>query len=164
MLTGVRRGATVRSAVRLVMTTEFRKAVLPRELRSLVRFDRKIFSNADRFHAADWKAYDSYWLFVDSKKVGCCAFEARDRSLYIATTGILPQFQRMGFGDLMKAWQVAYARQHGFARIVTNTRKRNAAMIALNKKHGFKVIRTLPGYYKDPPDSTVVMELVLKRT
>ncbi len=146
------------------MTTEFRKAVLPRELRSLVRFDRKIFSIADRFNGSDWKEYESYWLLVDGKKVGCCAFEARDRSLYIATTGILPQYQRLGFGDLMKSWQVTYARQHGFARIVTNTRKRNAAMIGLNKKHGFKAIRTVSGYYKDPPDSTVVMELVLRQS
>jgi ribosomal protein S18 acetylase RimI-like enzyme len=67
----------------------------------------------------------------------------------------------MGFGQLMKCWQIAYARLHGFSRIVTNTRKRNTGMIALNRKFGFATLRTTPGYYSAPADSTVVMELVL---
>jgi len=61
----------------------------------------------------------------------------------------------------LKSWQVAYARHHGFTRIVTNTRKRNQAMISLNRKHGFKVIETALRYYTDPADSAVVMELLL---
>jgi RimJ/RimL family protein N-acetyltransferase len=63
---------------------------------------------------------------------------------------------------LLKAWQIAWARYHGFSRIVTNTRKRNAAMIALNRKFHFRILRTTPRYYDDPPDSTVVMELLLR--
>jgi hypothetical protein len=34
-------------------------------------------------------------------------------------------------------------------------------MIALNRKHGFTVIRTTPGHYCDPPEAVVVMELRL---
>ena len=159
------------------MRTEFRKAVLPRELRSLVAFDRRVFSVSDSFAPVDWESYESYWMLVGGKKVGCCAFVAhvdfqedirqdglnprRTGCLYIVTTGILPEFQRLGFGQLLKSWQISYARFHGFHRIVTNTRKRNAAMIALNRKLGFRVVRTTRGYYSDPPDSTVVMELRL---
>src|SRR5882757_8029965 len=36
------------------MKTEFRKAVLPQELRSLMVFDRKVFSDADIFPALYW--------------------------------------------------------------------------------------------------------------
>lgn len=148
------------------METQFRKAVLPGELRSLVAFDRRIFSNADRFGVTDWKHCESYWLLIDAGKIGCCAFQTkipgRPRSLYIATTGILPRFQRMGFGNLFKSWQIAYARRHGFARIVTHTRQHNAAMIALNEKHGFTAIGTVPRYYREPPDLAVIMELLLK--
>jgi hypothetical protein len=35
-------------------------------------------------------------------------------------------------------------------------------MIALNRKFHFRIRRTTPRYYDDPPDSTVVMELLLR--
>lgn len=160
------------------MNTEFRKAVLPFDLRSLAAFDRKVFPS-DHFPIDQWRTYESYWLLVNKRRVGCCAFERhvdftddiredganvpRPGSLYIASTGVLPKFQGTGFGQLMKCWQITYARLQGFERIVSNTRKRNARMLALNKKFGFRIVRTTPRYYSDPTDATVVMELLLNR-
>jgi len=151
--------------------------VLPDELRRLAAFDRKVFAS-DHFPPSAWMEYECYWMLLDDRKIGCCAFEEHvdfqddlrqdgvnpplKASLYISTTGILPRYQGMGFGTLLKAWQIAYARYHGFSRIVTNTRKRNAAMIALNRKFHFRIVRTTPRYYDDPPDSTVVMELLVR--
>jgi ribosomal protein S18 acetylase RimI-like enzyme len=157
------------------MKTEFRKARIPQEIRSLLAFDRKIFSATDRFDAVYWATCESYWLLVGSTKVGCCAFERhvdfhdcfadvaprREGSLYISTTGILPKFQNQGFGPLLKSWEIAYARYHGFNRIITNCRKRNARMIALNRHFGFRIVRTIPRYYLEPTDSSVLMELLL---
>ena len=143
------------------MNTEFRKAVIPDELRSLCAFDRKVFPS-DYFPPAEWKEYESYWLILDGKKkIGCCAFEKQDEALYIATTGILPAYQRMGFGRLIKAWQIAYARRNKFKRLIAHTRKSNAAMIALNKEFGFRQAKTIPHYYEDPDESAVVMEMKL---
>jgi ribosomal protein S18 acetylase RimI-like enzyme len=143
-------------------------------------FDRKVFRASDLFAAVDWKTYESYWMIVDGTKAGCCAFEKhvdfqedtnvsgvnpyRKGSLYISTTGILPEFQGQGFGTLLKCWELCYARHHGFTRIVTNMRARNAAMIELNRRFGFRVIRTTPRYYSYPADSTIVMELRLRGT
>lgn len=157
------------------MNVAFRKAEVPRELRSLMRFDAKVFRAADRFDTRAWMEFESWWMLMGQRKIGCCAFAKhvdfqedlrRDRgnpplenSLYIATTGIHPQFQGKGFGALLKAWEIAYAKSRGFTRIVTNTRKRNAAMIALNRKFGFKTVRTSAGYYSSPTEATVVMEL-----
>jgi ribosomal protein S18 acetylase RimI-like enzyme len=45
---------------------------------------------------------------------------------------------------------------------VTNTRKSNAAMIALNERFGFCIARTTPGYYEEPAEEAVFMELKLK--
>jgi ribosomal protein S18 acetylase RimI-like enzyme len=158
------------------MHTEFRRAVTPKEVRSLVIFDHKAFDEypGDWFDQGAWQIYESWWMIVGGRKIGCCAFARhtdfkedlkphkdnphRRGSLYIATTGILPQFQGMGFGNLLKSWQLSYARHHGFSRIVTNTRKSNKAMIKLNEKFGFQIIRTTPGYYEDPREATVVME------
>jgi len=160
----------------LAMKTEFRKAIVPTEIRSLVSFDHKTFHayREDWFLPGAWSGYESWWLVVDGRKVGCSAFELHKDfqddiredgenphcpgSLYIATTGILPRFRRQGFGTLLKCWQISYARQHGFTRIVTNTRKSNKAMIGLNKKFGFRVLRTTGEYYDGPHEPTVVME------
>jgi ribosomal protein S18 acetylase RimI-like enzyme len=141
-------------------------------------FDRKAF----RDHPGDWFPHDAWlhceawWMIVNKKKAGCCAFQlntdfqediredysnpSRAGSLFVVTTGILPAFQGSGLGQLMKAWQIAYAKRNGFNRIVTNTRKSNTRMIALNKKFNFKVLRTTPSYYSSPPEATVVMELI----
>jgi ribosomal protein S18 acetylase RimI-like enzyme len=159
------------------MKTEFRRADPHSEIRSLMAFDRKVFAGADLFDAAYWRICESYWMIVTDIKVGCCAFEKhvdfgddhradginppRQGTLYISSTGILPRYQGMGFGNLLKSWEISYARHQGFSRIVTNTRKANAVMIALNRKFGFKTVRTTPGYYQDPVEATVVMELVL---
>jgi RimJ/RimL family protein N-acetyltransferase len=158
------------------MHIEFRRAVTPKEIRSLILFDHKAFHEypEDWFDHATWQTYESWWLIVAKRKIGCCAF-ARDtdfredihpdkgnprhrRSLYIASTGILPPFRGEGFGTLLKAWQLSYARHLGFRRIVTNTRKSNKAMIRLNEKFGFKIVRTTQGYYSVPREATVVME------
>lgn len=159
------------------MRVEFRRAEVPREVRALVAFDRKVFRYADWFAPAQWREYESYWMLLGGRKVGCCAF-AREQdfrddlregdppragSLHITSSGILPRYQGQGLGTLMKAWQVAFARHYGFARMVTTTRQSNVRMIALNKKFGFRVIRTTPGYYRDPVEPTVVMELRLPR-
>jgi ribosomal protein S18 acetylase RimI-like enzyme len=143
------------------MKTAFRKAIVPQEIGALLAFDRKVFPPPDRFDRAYWNVCESHWLVVGNTKAGCCAFEKRGRSLYISTTGILPRFQGQGFGDLLKSWEVAYARYHGFKRIITNCRKRNARMIALNRKFGFRIVRTIPRYYTEPTDSSVLMELLL---
>jgi ribosomal protein S18 acetylase RimI-like enzyme len=153
------------------MITEFRQAVVPKELRSLAAFDHKVFKKPDWFPLGAWREYESWWMIVNRTKVGCCAFEhhvdfledigeansRREGSLYISSTGIAPRFHGMGFGTLLKAWQVAYARHHRFTRIVTNMRESNLAIIRLNQNFNFKVIRTTPGYYGDPREPTVVM-------
>jgi len=147
------------------VNTEFRRAVLPAELRNLQAFDKKVFPRADVFPAEYWNQCEPYWLLIDGVKAGCCAFDKNTQhskgTLYVSTTGILPRFQRKGLGQLMKQWQIAYARRRGFTRIVTTTRKSNARMIALNRKFHFKTVRTIPRYYAGPTEPALVMELQL---
>jgi ribosomal protein S18 acetylase RimI-like enzyme len=141
---------------------QFKPAVLPRDLHALLAFDAKVFRKPDRFDSAYWRTCRSYWMLLDGVRMGCCAFEAWPGTLYIVTTGILPRYQGQGFGELLKRWEIDYARSHGLHRIVTNTRKSNTRMIDLNHKFGFRITRIEPGYYARPPEATVVMELDLK--
>jgi ribosomal protein S18 acetylase RimI-like enzyme len=173
-LTPERRGARL-PALHLQlerMETEFRRVDVGKEIRSLIAFDRKVFPPSDVFDSATWRSCKAYWLLVQGKTVGCCAFEenvdfADDQtggntpmhgSLYIATTGILESHRGKGLGDLMKAWQIAYARHYGFNRLVTNMRRTNVASLKLNKKYGFTRLRVTASYYHDPDEATLVME------
>ena len=156
------------------MKLEFLKAGT-KDLRRLMAFDHAVFPESDWFDTDCWKTYESWWMLVDGVRAGCCAFERhvdfqedlrRDGrnprlrgSLYIASSGILPRLQGKGLGAVLKTWQIAYAQRHGFTRIVANTRKSNVRMIGLNRRFGFKVIRTTRDYYHDPAEATVVMEL-----
>jgi GNAT superfamily N-acetyltransferase len=158
------------------MKISFGKAFLPREKKRLVAFDHKVFRRADWFPSDAWDHYESYWMLVNNRRVGCCAFERaadfevdpekdsapRSGSLYIASTGILPQHRGKGFGVRFKRWQIAWARRHGFTRIVTNCRRSNRTIIRLNEKFGFNILQTTRGnYYRQPPEPAVVMELKL---
>jgi GNAT superfamily N-acetyltransferase len=158
------------------MKVAFRKVVLPREKARLIVFDHKVFPQPDWFDPDDWDSLESYWMLANGRKVGCCAFgrdadlennpedasQRRRGSLYIASTGILPSHQRRGLGERFKLWQIAWARRHGFTRIVTNSRRSNRHMIHVNEKYGFKILRTTRwNYYQRPAEPAVVMELRL---
>lgn len=158
------------------MLLEFRPAILPQDAPALSSLDVTIFGN-DAFDQALWLLLESYWVFVDSQVAGCSAFihhadfqedlreDAQNTpqpgTLYIQSTGLLAQYRGLGLGHRLKAWQIEYARQNGFRRIVTNCRESNTAMISINKKFGFQPIRTTPDYYEDG-EATVVLELLLQ--
>lgn len=155
---------------------EFRKTLLPQDAAALWNLDVEIFGT-DAFPPEDWLTLESYWIVVDAQITGCAAFmhdvdfaedleDSGDNvpqhgTLYIQSTGLRTEFRGKGLGTQVKAWQIDYARRHGFHRIVTNCRASNAAMISINKKFGFQPIRTTPGYYADG-EPTVVMELILR--
>ena len=157
------------------MPLEFRKALLPQDAPALWSLDVTIFGK-DAFDQALWLLLESYWILVDSQVAGCSAFihhadfqedlreDAQNTpqhgALYIQSTGLLAQFRGQGLGYRVKAWQIEYARQNEFRRIVTNCRESNAAMISINKKFGFSPTRTTPDYYEDG-EATVVLELLL---
>jgi ribosomal protein S18 acetylase RimI-like enzyme len=144
------------------MEVAFQRADVEAELRRLRDFDRKVFPAADVFPSSFWRECEVYWLLADGRRVGCCAFqEEGDRLLAITTSGILPAWQGLGLGRLMKAWQVAFARRHGYRQIATECRAGNARMIRLNQSFGFQVTETMPAHYLDPEEDGVRMELRL---
>jgi ribosomal protein S18 acetylase RimI-like enzyme len=155
---------------------DFRKAQLPDDALALWNLDVAIFGK-DAFDLPLWLILESYWILVDASVAGCAAFihhadfqedlreDAQNTpqpgTLYIQSTGLLPQYRGQGLGHRIKAWQIEYAKQNGFRRIVTNCRESNATMISINKKFGFRSVRTTPDYYEDG-EATVVLELLLR--
>ena len=150
---------------------EFRPAKLPDDLEALQRLDAKIFANypGDLFSQEDWQQFDSFWMLENGGVVGCAAFLAnvdfdfspRPGCIHIMTTGVLPELRGRGLGRKQKEWQIEYAKSLGFELIVTNMRQSNRRMIHLNEQLGFQFRLIDPGYYHDPPEDAVVMELRL---
>ena len=149
------------------MLVEFRGVTLPNELDDLLEFDRRVFGRYpdDLFEAEDWNNYESYWMFADGIKVGCTAFEhdvdydgeLRPGCLFIASTGILPEFEGKRLGRKQKEWQIKYASEHGFFVIVTNMRQSNARILHLNESLGFTFRCLDPDYYHDPDEPATVV-------
>jgi ribosomal protein S18 acetylase RimI-like enzyme len=153
------------------MRVEFRRVPIPDEIDALLAFDRRAFVDfqADLFDADDWTGFISYWMIVNGETVGCSAVvhdahydeTAKPGSLWIASTGILPEHRRKGFGQMPKEWQIVYARERGFKEIVTNMRKSNHPIIALNEKLGFTTREISAEYYSEPDEDAIVMRLQL---
>jgi RimJ/RimL family protein N-acetyltransferase len=144
------------------MEVAFQRVDVEAELRRLREFDRKVFPAADVFPSSYWRECEVYWLLVDGKRAGCCAFQQEPENvLAIATTGLLPAWQGMGLGRLMKTWQLAFARRYGYRRIVTECRAGNVRMIRLNESFGFQITETTPAHYLNPEEAGVRMELAL---
>jgi ribosomal protein S18 acetylase RimI-like enzyme len=160
----------------LRMRIEFRKAELPGDAVALWEMDQEIFG-VDAFELAHWLMLESYWILADGERAGCAAFihdvdfaedlreddenNPQPGTLYIQSTGLREKYRGKGVGSRVKEWQIEYAKQRGFRRVVTNCRESNTPMIEINRKFGFKAVRTTPGYYEDG-EATVVMELRLE--
>jgi ribosomal protein S18 acetylase RimI-like enzyme len=145
------------------MNIEFIKAIIPDEIQELCEFDKKAFHAhpGDLFSAEEWKKYEPYWMIVDGKKIGCVAMETDKRDeLWIASTAILPEFRRNGFGAKMKQWEIDFAKSHGFSRIGTLMRQSNEPIIRLNEKFGFKK-RWTRRRYSEPDEAGVEMQFDL---
>ena len=162
-------GQSVAAAMPNHAVLEFRKAVVPEEVASLCEFDRKVFGDFpdDLFPAEYWAELESYWVLSDGIKVGCVALQPnvdydeqpRQGTLFIASTGLLAEFRGHGYGNHMKDWQIQYAREHQFKCIVTNAREGNVQSIRLNAKFGFRARERISGYYSNPNEAAIVMEL-----
>ncbi len=150
---------------------EFRQVRLPDELETLHQIDQRIFAEypGDLFSPEDWLEFDSYWMIEAGQIVGCSAFQPhvdfdftpRPGCIQIVSTGIVPEHRGRGLGRKQKAWQIEFARTRGFRVIVTNMRLGNERIIRLNEELGFQRRLISPGYYIDPPEDALVMEIRL---
>jgi GNAT superfamily N-acetyltransferase len=58
--------------------------------------------------------------------------------LEVGATGVLPEFRRRGIARALKLQTIAYAREHGFQSIETNSNAGNTPMLRLNTALGFR--------------------------
>lgn len=152
-----------------------RIAIIPTDdVQLLSELDKRMFNDYDAFEPEDFLDYACFLVQIDGEFIGSVVlqdnftvgtgFDGKETAelgtLYIVSTGIIPQYQGRGIGKIVKAWEVGYARGRGFKRVVTNVRQNNQRAINLNNRFGFVSTRTIPNYYDDGENS-IVMELAL---
>jgi hypothetical protein len=67
-----------------------------------------------------------------------------ERIAYNLHTGVLPAYRERKLATSLKVLGALYARQNGAERLITNSNLRNAPILAINRKMGYK---PLPGKY-----------------
>ena len=65
---------------------------------------------------------------------------------------------RRGFGSQLLTEFLEQAREGGAKSVHLEVRESNQAAIELYRKSGFEVAGRRPGYYRDPPESGIVMK------
>ncbi len=74
----------------------------------------------------------------EDRIIGLSALRRRpDGDAGVPVTGVLRPYRRRGIARLLKLMVTRYARDHGFARVHTNNKLANEAMLALNRDLGF---------------------------
>ena len=119
-----------------------------KEIKALADLDVRIFPHkADLFNEQDWqyfrKLFEFFWILADGVIAGSIHLGLNLEweedlpsisygCLYVASSGILPEFRNKGIGTFAKKWQIDYGKSHNFKRIVASTRKSNSEMIKIN--------------------------------
>jgi ribosomal protein S18 acetylase RimI-like enzyme len=159
-----------------MQSLEIKKATSAKDIEKLSELDTHIFPH-DAFGEGDWEDLEAFFVTIDNTLVGSIALKHNAEvtasrndgvihspgTLYIASIGLIKQFQKFGLGKVLANWQLSYARMNNFRKISVNMRASNEASINLYKKMGFKEKAVIPNSYQDPREDMVILELRLSR-
>lgn len=77
----------------------------------------------------------------------------------VLNLAVAPVNRRMGGGGALLRTAVAEFRKRGVNRVFLEVRESNAAGIAFYAKHSFSKVGRREGYYRDPVEAAIVMEI-----
>ena len=125
----------------------------PSDFEVLYRIDQSCFPAGIAYGRLEMKFYlrseGSYCLIAeaDGEVAGFILTEQTARHAHIITLDVLETYRRRNIGSrLLEAAEQEAAKQ-GAPRMVLETATTNKAAIALWKKHGYREIVTIAGYY-----------------
>ena len=113
----------------------------------------------------EFLSYDyngAYVALVDGEFAAYLTYSKICDEIQIANVATLPQFRRNGIADKILCKLVNHAQETDVSVITLEVRSENAGAIALYEKHGFTTVGTRKGYYKNPEDDALLMNLQIK--
>lgn len=88
------------------------------------------------------------------------ARQVRDEA-EVLNLAVTPQSRRKGEGGALLKTAVVEFRKRGVSRVFLEVRESNASGIAFYRKHSFSQVGRRDGYYRDPVEAAIVMEIRL---
>ena len=91
------------------------------------------------------RGYVCFWLVFDE--------------LHIMNLTVRPDSRRRGIGERLSKWMLARGKEAGARLATLEARASNAAAIQLYEKLGFRRSAVRSGYYREPREDAMIMEL-----
>ena len=105
---------------------------------------------------------DVYVLEADGVLCGCSVL---DRTLVteaeIHNVAVAKAYRGNGLSRLLMDAMIDSARDKGITRIMLEVRASNQTAISLYTSYGFEKVGIRPGYYRQPTENAILMDLVL---
>ncbi len=79
--------------------------------------------------------------------------------LHLMNLSVHPDRRRIGIGEELARWTLSWARENGARLATLEVRASNEAAKRLYEKIGFKVVAVRQGYYREPKEDAVLMNL-----
>ena len=79
----------------------------------------------------------------------------------VLNLAVAPENQRMGEGGALLRTAVVEFRKRGVNRVFLEVRESNSAGIAFYRSHSFSLVGRREGYYREPIEAAMVMEIRL---
>ena len=94
-----------------------------------------------------------------------CGYAVFDRTLgnegELHNIAVAPEIRGKGLSRLLMDALVDSAKRNGVERVMLEVRASNEAAIALYTKYGFEKVGLRPGYYRNPTENAILMDLML---
>ena len=135
----------------------------PDQLPRLMEIERHSF-------ASPWKEGDFlYWFgFTGALCLGWAEVDEliayalgyhRDQSFHLTSLAVVPERRRQGVAWTLLQRVLRRAADQGATRCTLEVRGINGAALQLYAKAGFRQTERRTGYYEDPPDDGIIMEI-----
>lgn len=137
----------------------------PHEIKTMAKFEEKVFVT-DAFSEADFEGLKPFWLLLNKNFIGWMVLEKTQgihsqKGLHVASLGIIPEFQGMGFSEMLLNFALCYSRREKSHYVSLYTRESNVRMIRASQRVGFELKKIVPSYYQNPDEDGILMEIIL---
>ncbi|OLY82676.1 N-alpha-acetyltransferase 50 [Smittium mucronatum] len=79
--------------------------------------------------------------------------------MYVMTLGVLPQYRHLRIATTLLDRLISdFSQIYGIHQVSLHMQTNNSVALAFYLRYGFKIVKTVPGYYKniDPPDAYIL--------
>ena len=101
-------------------------------------------------------------VLKDGKVVGYMILWDMGDSIHLANIAVKPEMRRKGIGRALLRKAIALAREKGKKLLSLEVRKSNIAARKLYESEGFRVLRTIRGYYRPDFEDALLYVLPLQ--